>query len=216
MKRIFILLFAGFILCACSANKNEKLQKENRQLKEKLLELEKETQLRLEKENQQLKEKLRELEGNGARADDPAKESAEPASKKLIDVLTQLGEQVSPNEMQAKYGQTMDLIRRIGSAMEAFITDHAEPPSGDSIYQLMKTKGLIPVYLKIPIFQDAWGNDLYYQSRMDRGRRSYWIGSGGSDGSFVGFEQEWTQQSTAGIDVIYSNGEFILYPLAYK
>ncbi len=212
MKTIFIFLFIGLFLCGCSTNKNDKLQKENSQLKEKLLELEKEKQSQLEKENQQMKEKIRQL----GSVNEQAQQSAEQASGKLVDVLTQLGDQVSTDEMKKKYEASMVIIRKVGSSIEAYITDHAEPPHGDSIYQLMKSGGLVPVYLKVPILQDAWGYDLYYQTRMDEGHRSYWIGSGGSDGSFIGFDQEWNQELTEGADIIYSNGEFILYPLAYK
>jgi hypothetical protein len=216
MKSIFAFLFIGLFLFGCSESKNEKLQRENSRLKEKVQELEKEKQAELERENRQMKEKIRQLESTGGFADEQTQQSAEQAGGKLVDVLTQLGEQVSTNELEKEYRASMDLIRRIGSSIEAYRTDHAGPPRVDSIYQLMKSGGLVPAYLKIPILQDAWGYDLNYQTRMDGGRRSYWIGSGGSDGSFAGFEQEWDQESTAGADIIYANGEFIMYPLAYK
>jgi hypothetical protein len=216
MKSFFVFLFIGLFLCGCSACKNEKLQKENSQLKEKVLELEKEKQAQLERENRQMKEKIRQLESAGELASEQAQQSAEQAGGKLVDVLAQLGEQVTTNELEKEYRASMALIRRIGSSIESYRTDHGGPPRGDSIYQLMKSGGLVPAYLKIPILQDAWGYDLNYQTRMAGGQRSYWIGSGGNDGSFAGFDQEWDQKATAGADIIYANGEFIMYPLAYK
>ena len=58
---------------------------------------------------------------------------------------------------------------------------------------------------KTELGKDDWGSDLFYKYNKD----SYWLASAGSDKIFKGFGQNGNPNFVNGIDVIYSNGEFV-------
>lgn len=103
-----------------------------------------------------------------------------------------------------------------------------EPPEGEELLRelLLKTideaalkkdyidEGSGKLKIKL-ILKDAWGGDFYFKSDGV----NWWIGSGGSDGQFAGFDQEGDykhlgeegEDISAGKDIIFSGEKGFIY-----
>lgn len=110
---------------------------------------------------------------------------------------------------------TMRNIYTLGLAIESFKADYSYVPDVVEIDQLKTYGDFVDKYLSryikpgqpLPL-DDGWGNYFYYKASGN----DYWIGSGGSDGYFSGFEQKGAYTNLERSDVIYSNGKFIYLP----
>lgn len=105
---------------------------------------------------------------------------------------------------------TMGDMKTIGSAIESYLTDEFKAPEVNSIKELKEV--LEPFYIKKLPITDAWGNNFHYLHKTGEEEDVYFIGSGGSDGKFSGFEQNDSNIDLKGNDIIYSCGEFVLSP----
>ncbi|MCP5109120.1 MAG: hypothetical protein GY950_37410, partial [bacterium] len=108
---------------------------------------------------------------------------------------------------------TMRNIYLLGRAIESFKVNNQDVPRIKDVEQLKTYQDFIPNYFKdeqsLPQ-EDGWGNYLYYKAEGN----DYWLGSGGSDGKFSGFDQEGLYTELEGSDVVYSNGQFVFGPQA--
>ncbi len=99
----------------------------------------------------------------------------------------------------------------IGKAIKNFIDDNGYAPKITDIDQLKSYQNFIPKYIEdedsLPL-EDAWGNYLYYEADG----KNYRIGSAGSDGKFLGFEQKGSYTEMEGKDIILSDDRFIYFP----
>ena len=118
------------------------------------------------------------------------------------------------NNLRPKIISTMDDLISIGDAIEKYISKNASAPRIKSNLELFIL--LNPFCInKIPT-KDAWGNTFYY--KVDKNDlKKYWIGSGGSDRSFEGFNQKGYYSFTdlerlEGEDIIFSNRKFSYGP----
>lgn len=110
---------------------------------------------------------------------------------------------------------TMRNMYILGLAIESFKADYLYVPDIVDVDQLKTYGDFVSKYLSrfskagqpLPL-DDGWGNYFYYKSAD----RDYWIGSGGSDGYFSGFDQRGMYTDLERNDVIYSNGKFIYFP----
>ena len=66
-------------------------------------------------------------------------------------------------------------------------------------------KIIFPFHAQNMRLKDPWGNLFYY--RFDG--KSYWIGSGGSDGVFKGKHQRGFYDLKEGEDIVFANGKFV-------
>jgi type II secretory pathway pseudopilin PulG len=123
-----------------------------------------------------------------------------------------------PNMLTAiqkgKQKATMGDMKTIGTAIESYITDTYEAPPGNSLEEI-KAK-LEPFYIqKLPL-KDAWGNDFHYKHGTGNKKDEYFIGSGGKDGVFDGWDQTgfYIVATMNGFnnDFIYANGQFVFGP----
>lgn len=115
-------------------------------------------------------------------------------------------------DMRNKYIVAMQDIKNLGGALESYITDNSKPPEHNSFKEMALDTNIVPYYIKKMPVLDPWGNEYYYK-RTDGGEYgTYWIGCAGSDGVFSGFDQMGNPDLQAGIDIVYSNGEFKLAP----
>lgn len=110
---------------------------------------------------------------------------------------------------------TMRNMYILGLAIESFKASYSYVPDVVDVDQL-KTYGdfvskFLSRYVKpgqpLPL-EDGWGNYFYYKSAD----QDYWIGSGGSDGKFSGFDQKGAYTELENNDVIYSNAKFVYLP----
>ena len=144
----------------------------------------------LKKENAELKERIEELETE----------------------INRMRAAVPELKTRADYQRALEDIQNIGGAIEFFINEHQFPPRVSSIEELAGyTVGnvpFVPFYLKVLPAKDPWGNGYLYRVEG----RSYWIASGGSDGSFLGFEQQGGYDRLEGQDIVFSDGRFQYRP----
>lgn len=110
---------------------------------------------------------------------------------------------------------TMRNMYILGLAIESFKADYSYVPDVSEVDQLRTYGDFVGKYLSryikpgqpLPL-DDGWGNYLYYKFAD----RDYWIGSGGSDGKFSGFDQKGVYTDLENNDVIYSNAKFVYLP----
>ncbi len=110
---------------------------------------------------------------------------------------------------------TMRNMYILGLAIESFKAGYSYVPDVVEVDQLRTYGDFVSKYLSryikpgqpLPL-DDGWGNYFYYKSAD----RDYWIGSGGSDGKFSGFDQKGIYTDLGKNDVIYSNGKFVYLP----
>ena len=110
---------------------------------------------------------------------------------------------------EAKYKATMGILKDIGDTIEDYILDFEKSPEGKTLKDTQST--LEPFYIKKLPLKDAWDNDIYYQYGTGGIKKSYRIGSAGTDGVFKGFSQNGTYSSIKNNDIIYKNGAFVFY-----
>jgi hypothetical protein len=124
----------------------------------------------------------------------------------------------APKTLEGKLRATMGDMKTIGLAMKAFIEDWAYAPKTESIRELEtcsvthqgKVYRFSPFYIKVVPTKDAWDHYFFYKADG----KDYWIGSGGSDGQFDGFDQQgtWDSKNDQGQDIVFSNGTFVYGP----
>ena len=115
----------------------------------------------------------------------------------LLDRINGDGKQ-GGNELNA-YLKSIASIREVAKNLEIYHLDNMKLPA-----DLSK---LVPEFVdEIPM--DAWGHALHY--RVSDDGSTYFIGSGGSDGRFEGFDQQGTYSQPNGRDIIFSDGGFTL------
>lgn len=137
-----------------------------------------------------------------------------PASA-LVGVI---GAVAIPNLLSARQKgeqkETVSNMKMISTAIEMYITDKGTPPQGNTLGEI-KAK-LEPFYIKSLPTKDGWGNDFVYQFISKSGNHIYFVGSGGRDGIFDGFEQsgfyEITKANDFNRDIIIKNGEIVYGP----
>lgn len=128
-----------------------------------------------------------------------------------------------PNVMsatqRAKQKRSMADLRTIGTAVEAYATDHNAYPTARNIDELRPL--LAPVYIKYIPPNDGWGKPFIYESAecADSKCLRYYVASGGKN---LELERDRPSEygtspittSTFDADLVYSNGEFIVAPEA--
>lgn len=110
---------------------------------------------------------------------------------------------------------TMRNMYILGLAIESFKAEYSYVPDVVEVDQLRTYGDFVSKFLSryikpgqpLPL-DDGWGNYFYYKSAD----RDYWIGSGGSDGKFSGFDQRGVYTNLENSDVIYSNAKFVYLP----
>jgi len=144
----------------------------------------------LKKENAGLKERIEELENE----------------------INRMRAAVPELKTRADYQKALEDIQNIGGAIEFFINEHQCPPRTTSIEELagykVGTINFIPFYLKVLPGKDPWGSEYLYRVEG----RSYWIASSGSDGTFLGYEQQGGYDTLEGQDIVFSDGRFLYRP----
>lgn len=130
--------------------------------------------------------------------------SGSPKVQKFFDKLRKAG-------VTSMLKLTIREIIVMGKAIRAFINDKGYAPGVTELDELKTYEDFIPKYIddeKSLRLEDAWGNYLYYKAEGS----NYWIGSAGSDGNFLGFDQEGSYTEMEGNDVVLSNDRFIYFP----
>lgn len=113
---------------------------------------------------------------------------------------------------RSKQKRTMADMRVIGTALDAYGTDHLqeEYPAGETV-EALRTH-LQPTYVKdLPVL-DGWGTEIRYIPLPGRG---YAIFSAGKNKTFEASTiDEYTRGATGNFDcdIVYANGEFLQYP----
>jgi general secretion pathway protein G len=116
---------------------------------------------------------------------------------------------------RAKQKRTMEDIRTIAVACEAYAVDHEMYPDAKSIKELRPL--IVPVYLQHFPEKDAWDRTFAYQAwardGSQKGPTSYMIVSFGKDG-VVDSEHYLKDVITTSFnnDIVYSDGSFWQYP----
>ncbi|MCK4761504.1 MAG: type II secretion system protein GspG [Candidatus Aminicenantes bacterium] len=117
---------------------------------------------------------------------------------------------------EQKGGQkaTMGDLKSISMAVEAYMMDNGKAPEAQTILELKPI--LEPFYIKVLPIKDGWGFDFHYMHGAGDKQEEYFIGSGGKDGIFEGFDQngfyEVTGPQDFQEDIIISNGAFVYGP----
>jgi hypothetical protein len=109
-----------------------------------------------------------------------------------------------------KMKATLIDLKRMGWAIESYITDRGQAPQRETLRELKEL--LEPFHIREVPLKDAWGNDYYYYHGTGKAKTSYAIASAGSDGKFAGFEQKGDYMDYKGKDIIFSNGVFTYRP----
>ena len=114
---------------------------------------------------------------------------------------------------RSKQKRTMADLRTVGTALDAYGTDHEreEFPPGPTVAALHAH--LEPTYIKSVPVKDGWETEMRYMPLPNRG---YMIVSAGGDKVFQaepagGYTAE-TKTENFDCDIIFSNGQFIQYP----
>ena len=112
---------------------------------------------------------------------------------------------------RAKQRRTMADIRSIGTAVEAYITDHRESP--------VTLDALRPDYIKTVPARDGWGHRFEYACLHDETGKctGYVIASPAKDGIMEREAKDAVVQprgptTNFDCDIVYSNGSFAEYP----
>jgi hypothetical protein len=118
---------------------------------------------------------------------------------------------------RSKQKRSMADLRSIGTAVEAYATDHGAYPAATNIDELRPL--ITPVYMKYIPPNDGWGKPFIYESVhcADSKCQRYYIASGGEN---LELERDSPSEygtspittSTFDADLVYSNGEFVVAP----
>ena len=115
---------------------------------------------------------------------------------------------------KGKQKATMGDLKSILLAIESYIIDMGYAPRGKTLTDIKSV--LEPFYIKVLPIKDAWGNDFFYKHGIGNQKDVYFVGSGGRDGVFDGFEQKGsylvTRMEDFNKDIIISNGTFVFHP----
>lgn len=115
---------------------------------------------------------------------------------------------------KGKEKATMGDLKSIGIAIESYMTDNYEAPTGNTIIDIQPK--LVPFYIKMLPLKDAWGNDFLYKHGTGKNKDIYFIASPGKDGIFNGWDQTGfytiSSPNDYNNDIIYSNGVFVYGP----
>jgi len=111
-------------------------------------------------------------------------------------------------DLRGQYKSTMGDMMNISVAINSYILDHGKAPQAESISELQVL--LVPYYIRTLPMQDVWGNLYHYRIDPRANEQKwtvhyYWLGSGGSDGIFLGFNQIGDYQDLNGQDLIIAN-----------
>lgn len=115
------------------------------------------------------------------------------------------------------YNQTMEKMKAIAFALEAFAADHDSYPEGKTIMELKEK--VEPQYVKELPLKDDWGKMFVYKT--DDSRQTYWIISYGADGKpdsgiydskLLPNKSAAVETTNPGDDIIFSIGNFLRYP----
>lgn len=113
---------------------------------------------------------------------------------------------------KGKQKATMGDMKSISVAIESYVTDNYEIPPGESLAEMQEK--LSPFYIKTLPLKDAWGFDFHIKRGANKD--AYFIGSGGKDGVFNGWNQTGfyyvTQTSGFNNDIILADGMFVYGP----
>ncbi len=112
----------------------------------------------------------------------------------------------NPRKLRKMYRAAMSDMKTIGIALDSYAEDWGEFPDVNSMTELKKINGdiFVPHYIKyLPL--DPWGNEYLIKSKND----NYWLGCGGSDGVFSGFDQEGLYELAPGKDIVFHNSLFV-------
>jgi len=110
---------------------------------------------------------------------------------------------------KSKYRTSLGDIKTIMMAVEDYMTDNYTAPKVTAFSDLKNA--LVPFYIKTMPVKDAWGKDFLYKVTGEK-EDIYFIGSGGSDGIFEGFNQKGKYGELRGQDIIASCGVFVYAP----
>lgn len=113
---------------------------------------------------------------------------------------------------KAKQNATMADMKTIATAIDMYIVDKMVAPQGNSIAEIRVQ--LEPAYIRQLPLKDAWGNDFAYG--IGKNKTDYYLGSGGRDGIFNGFDQN-GMYSILNVndfdhDIVLRNGDFVYHP----
>jgi type II secretory pathway pseudopilin PulG len=115
---------------------------------------------------------------------------------------------------KGKQKATMGDMKSIMTAIESYITDNYYAPKAKNMEELQKL--LVPFYIRRMPLTDAWGFPFHYSHGSDDNKDTYFLGSGGKDGVFNGFDQTgfyWVNSThDFNNDIIVSNGTFVYGP----
>jgi hypothetical protein len=129
---------------------------------------------------------------------------------KLKGEVQKMEKDKSDVEYRKKYVVAMNEVKTIGFAIESYVTDWSKPPVHASIREMAADTKFVPFYIKQMPVTDPWGNEYHYKYSAEGEYGTYWVGCGGSDGIFNGFDQIGHPELQPNIDIIFSNGEFKL------
>lgn len=115
---------------------------------------------------------------------------------------------------KGKQKATMGDMKSMAMAIESYMTDLYEAPPGNSLAEIQSK--LQPFYIRVLPLKDAWGNDFHYKHGTGKQKDTYFIGSGGRDGVFNGWDQTGfylvTHMNHFDNDIIFANGQFVYGP----
>lgn len=113
---------------------------------------------------------------------------------------------------KGKQKATMGDMKSIMMAIEGYIADMDEIPPGETLAEMQEK--LSPFYIKTLPLKDAWGFDFHFKRGAKKD--AYFIGSGGKDGMFNGWNQTgyYIVSTMKGFDndIILTNGNFVYGP----
>lgn len=113
---------------------------------------------------------------------------------------------------KGKQKATIHDMKSIMMALEDNIADMDDIPPGETLSEMQEK--LSPFYIKKLPLKDAWGFDFHFKRGAKKG--AYFIGSGGKDGVFNGWNQTgyYIIKTMKGFDndIILTNGNFVYGP----
>ena len=119
---------------------------------------------------------------------------------------------------RSKQKRTMADMRNIANALETRqISENTFTAAGqapvvfptDSPLTWDQLSGVLsPTYMRQVPRLDAWGNPFAYNATRDE----YYIRSAGKDGVFIGSTYTEIQTHVFDCDIVYANGNFLVYP----
>jgi hypothetical protein len=122
--------------------------------------------------------------------------------------LERFSRRLGQASLTSKMKITINILLSTGKAIQSFVGDYEYAPEVGSLEELRYYKNFVPLYMASLPTRDAWGNPLHYKAEGSR----FWIGSGGSDGQFAGFDQEGDYTDWQDKDIILSGDSLVYGP----